>query len=71
MKILILSVTAGEGHNSTAKALKAELEAGGDAYVAIVVRMPEDVSDKANYRGDVIPEVQLGLIVNATQKKEP
>lgn len=49
----------------------AELEAGGDAYVAIVVRMPEDVSDKANYRGDVIPEVQLGLIVNATQKKEP
>ena len=29
MKVLILSITAGEGHNSTAKALKAELEAGG------------------------------------------
>lgn len=30
MNFLILSVTAGEGHNSTAKALKAELEAGGN-----------------------------------------
>lgn len=30
MNFLILSVTAGEGHNSTAKALKAELEASGN-----------------------------------------
>ena len=48
----------------------AELEAGGEAYIAIVVRMPEDADNKVNYRGDVIPEVQLGLIVNATQKKD-
>lgn len=35
MNFLILSVTAGEGHNSTAKAIKAELEAN-DSYCTIV-----------------------------------
>ena len=35
MNFLILSVTAGEGHNSTAKALKTELEAR-DSYCTIV-----------------------------------
>ena len=29
MKVLILSVTAGEGHNSTARAMKAEYERQG------------------------------------------
>ena len=46
----------------------ASLDAKGTVYMAIVVRMPEDVSNVANYRGDVIPRVNLGLIVTATQQ---
>ena len=46
----------------------ASLDAKGTVYMAIVVRMPEDVSNAANYRGDVIPRVNLGLIVTATQQ---
>lgn len=46
----------------------ASLDANGTVYMAIVVRMPEDVSNVANYRGDVIPRVELGLIVTATQQ---
>ncbi len=38
-------------------------------YVAIVVRMPEVVSNIANYRGDVIPKVELGITVRAEQIK--
>lgn len=47
---------------------KAALGAGETAYVAVIVRMPEEVDNRANYRGDVIPEVNLGLIVRATQQ---
>jgi hypothetical protein len=46
----------------------ASLDAKGTVYMAIVVRMPEDVSNVANYHGDVIPRVNLGLIVTATQQ---
>ena len=47
----------------------AELEAGGETYLAIIVRMPEEVGNDANYREDKIPKVELGIIVSATQKK--
>ena len=47
----------------------AELEAGGETYMAIIVHMPEEVGNDANYRGDKIPRVELGIIVNATQQK--
>ena len=46
-----------------------ELEAGGFAYIALVVHMPESVGDEANYRGDITPKVELGIIVEATQLK--
>ena len=46
-----------------------ELEAGGFAYIALIVHMPESVGDEANYRGNVVPEVELGIIVEATQLK--
>lgn len=46
----------------------AELGAKGTVYMALVVYMPEAVDNVANYRGDVIPRVELGLIVTATQK---
>ncbi len=36
-------------------------------YVALVVYMPETVNNEANYRGDVIPEIELGIELYATQ----
>lgn len=48
----------------------AVLEAGGTIYMALIVRMPEEVGNVANYRGNTIPTVELGLIVNATQLKD-
>lgn len=47
----------------------ASLEAGQTVYMALVVQMPEEVDNHANYREDVIPRVELGLIVTATQQK--
>jgi len=47
----------------------APLEPGEDAYLALVVRMPEEVGNEANYRGDVVPKVELGIIVKADQQK--
>ena len=46
----------------------ATLEAGETCYMALVVRMPKEVDNEANYRGSTIPKVELGLIVSATQK---
>lgn len=48
----------------------ASLDAKGTVYMALIVRMPEDVTNMANYRSDVIPRVELGLIVTATQQKD-
>lgn len=48
----------------------ASLEAGKTAYVALIVRMPEEVDNVANYRGEVIPRVELGITVLATQQKD-
>lgn len=47
----------------------AELEAKGEMYIALIVRMPEEVGDEANYRGEVIPRVELGLIFSAEQQR--
>ena len=47
-----------------------ELGAQEMAYLALIVRMPEDVTNIANYRGDTIPRVELGVIVSATQKTD-
>ncbi|RAQ30069.1 hypothetical protein DPQ25_00740 [Hydrogeniiclostridium mannosilyticum] len=38
-----------------------------DEYLAIVVYMPTEVGNEANYRGDVIPSVDLGVNLVATQ----
>lgn len=43
------------------------LGAGETAYIAIVVRMPEEVTNIANYRGNTQPKVELGIIVKAEQ----
>ena len=47
----------------------AALEPGGVAYMALIVRMPEEVGNEANFRGDVVPKVELGIIVKADQQK--
>lgn len=45
------------------------LAAGETLYMALVVRMPENVGNEANYRGEVVPRVALGLIFDADQQR--
>ncbi len=57
----------------TEKGLKAydgkttTLEVGGEDYVALIVYMPETVGNEANYRGENVPAIQLGVKLLATQ----
>ena len=44
-----------------------ELAPGGTKYIALIVRMPEEVGNIANYRGDTVPKVELGITVKADQ----
>lgn len=53
---------------STERAL---LKEGGVKYMALIVCMPEEVGNTANYRGNVVPRVELGVIVKATQTNAP
>lgn len=41
----------------------------GYHYAALIVWMPEEVDDTANYRGDTAPKVELGISVSAQQLK--
>ena len=43
------------------------LAPGEVKYIALIVRMPEEVGNVANYRGDTIPKVELGITVKADQ----
>ncbi|MEE1049397.1 MAG: hypothetical protein U0M60_18505, partial [Clostridia bacterium] len=45
----------------------AVLEPGATKYIALIVRMPEEVGNVANYRGDTVPKVELGITVKADQ----
>lgn len=36
-------------------------------YIALIVRMPEEIDNKANYRGNIAPKVELGITVKADQ----
>ena len=40
-------------------------------YVALVVYMPEQIGNEANYRGDAVPQIDLGITVKASQKGTP
>lgn len=44
-----------------------QLKAGEEAYAALVVYMPEHVGNDANYRGETVPQVTLGITVYAQQ----
>ena len=43
------------------------LAPGATKYIALIVRMPEEVGNVANYRGDTVPKVELGITVEADQ----
>ena len=45
------------------------LAPGATKYIALIVRMPEEVGNIANYRGDTVPKVELGITVKADQIK--
>ncbi len=36
-------------------------------YIALIVRMPQEIDNKANYRGNIAPKVELGITVKADQ----
>lgn len=48
----------------------AMLDVGETSYIALIVYMPQEVDNIANYRGDGIPKVELGIIVKADQIKK-
>ena len=48
----------------------AVLKPAATKYIALIVRMPEEVGNVANYRGDTVPEVDLGITVKADQIKK-
>ncbi len=43
------------------------LSPGEERYVTLIVYMPEHVDNFANYRGDAVPSVEMGLTVYAEQ----
>lgn len=43
------------------------LAPGESNYCALILHMPEQVSNEANYRGDKVPSVEVGIGVTATQ----
>lgn len=55
-------------HNYATEA--AELAPGATKYIALIVRMPEEVGNVANYRGNTVPKVDLGITVKADQIKK-
>ena len=44
------------------------LKTGEETYAALILRMPKEVNNVANYRGNTSPSVALGLTVKATQE---
>lgn len=48
----------------------AVLNPGATKYIALIVRMPEEVGNVANYRGNTVPEVELGITVKADQIRD-
>ena len=45
----------------------AKLAPGATKYIALIVRMPEEVGNVANYRENTVPTVELGITVKADQ----
>lgn len=54
--------------NTYSKKDDVAVQVDGTRYIAVVVRMPDEVGNAANYRGDTVPTVVLGLNVTASQE---
>ena len=50
------------------RALDANSAKDNAEYATLVLYMPEEVGNVANYRGDAVPHIELGLAVLASQK---
>lgn len=51
---------------------KAEVKAGEERYAALIIYMPKEVGNEANYRrGETPPQVELGVTVFAQQADAP
>lgn len=70
VKTRALAVGYADGKISDYAPEAASLNDGETVYMALVLRMPEEVDNVANYWGETIPRVELGLIVSATQQKD-
>ena len=55
-------------YSSSIGQLDAEAGEGSIDYAALIIYMPEEVGNEANYRGTEIPEVALGITVFASQR---
>lgn len=44
------------------------LQAGKEAFAAVIVRMPKEVGNAGNYRGNTPPSLELGITVQAMQE---
>lgn len=56
-----------QGLDTYTKESKDALLPEREEYVALVVYMPTTVANEANYRGETIPEITLGVALNAFQ----
>ncbi len=54
--------------NTYSQADSVTLQPGDCRYIALIVRMPEEIGNLANHRGDKAPDVTLGITVFATQE---
>ena len=55
-------------YSSSIGQLEAEAEEDSVDYAALILYMPEEVGNEANYRGNDIPRVDLGITVLASQR---
>lgn len=46
------------------------LTPGATKYIALIVRMPKEVGNVANYHGNTVPGIDLGITVKADQIKD-
>lgn len=44
------------------------LQAGRETFAAVIVRMPKEVGNAGNYRGNTPPSIELGITVQAMQE---
>ncbi len=68
LRALIGSAQKGvDDYNGATKTLEPKDAANDEDYLALVVYMPKEVGNEANYRGAAVPTIALGINLVATQ----